>query len=131
MQISITSVPQTSIRSKQAGDWSFTDSGDLMILVLETLPEKSQIAVAIHEMIEALKCRERGTSDVAVSQFDDQFLVECNEGKHGPADEPGDDPRSPYREEHRDATRVEKAVCKAIGLSWTDHDNNIYPCEVK
>ena len=121
MMIQVRSTPQAHIRADQVGDWWFTRLS-IVVHVLETMSPESQLAVAIHELVEAYLCREHGVSDKAVVAFDEQYEKERKEGKHSSADEPGDDPAAPYREEHRAATMVEKAVCEALGLSWQEHE---------
>jgi len=120
MRIRIISVPQHLIRSSQVGDWWYNEN-EIAVHVLETLSPESQLAVAVHELIEAWECRKRGITDKDVTAFDDHYEAERKEGKHGEYDEPGDDPRSPYRREHAAATHVERAVCAAINLTWTTH----------
>ena len=125
MEIVIESTPQKILRSEQVGDWFYTDSR-IKVNVLKTLPLDSQLAVAIHELIEAWLCRRDNITDEVVCAFDDQYEAERKEGKHGEQDEPGDDPACPYREQHMAATHVERAVCAAIGLNWKEHCDQIY-----
>lgn len=120
MRIEIYSVHPKLIRNDQAGDWWYDDKS-IKVHVLQTLSPKSQLAIAIHELIEAWRCREEEIPDGTVCAFDEKYEAERKEGKHKEDDEPGDDPRSPYREEHMAATHVERAVCAAIGLNWKEH----------
>lgn len=113
-------MPQSRIRSEQAGDWWYFGENCFTIHVLETLSPEDQFRVAMHELTEAYLCRKNGTSDEQVSRFDDQYEAERKEGKHGEYDEPGDDPRAPYREEHSAATHVERAVCHVLDISWKE-----------
>lgn len=119
--VRIRSAPQDQIRNDQVGDWQIHGDHHIEVTVLETLSPESQLAIAIHELIEAWRCREDKIPDGVVCAFDEQYKAECKEGKHGEYDEPGDDPRSPYREQHADAIHVERAVCSAIGLNWKEH----------
>lgn len=109
------------VRCDQCGDWNYTDKV-IIVTVRDDLPPKSQLAIAIHELIEAYLCRENRISDQSVCAFDQKYEAERKEGKHGENDEPGDDPRAPYREEHQIATFVERAVCHALGISWKEHE---------
>lgn len=121
MNVKILSVPAHLIRNKQVGDWWYHENGDIAVHVLENLAPESQLAVAIHELIEAWECRKNGVADKDVCAFDEQYEAEREEGKHHDYDEPGDDPRAPYRQEHAAATHVERAVCAAIGINWREH----------
>lgn len=120
MKIEIYSVHKKLIRHDQVGDWWY-DNNSIKVHVLQTLSPDSQFAVAIHELTEAWECRKHGITDDQVCAFDQQYEAERKEGKHKEDDEPGDDPRSPYRKEHISATHVEYAACAAIGLNWKEH----------
>jgi hypothetical protein len=104
------------------GDWHFDHEGALKITVTETGNPASDLAVAVHEAVEALHCKMNGISELQVSQHDIQFERERVTGKHKEEAEPGDDPRAPYRESHQRANHVERAVCHALDLLWDDHE---------
>lgn len=124
MRIIMASVPKELIRAEQSGDWSY--GPDLiMAFVLEDCIPESQLAILIHELIEAFLCRKSGVSDKEVCAFDALYEKERQAGQHGENHEPGDDPRAPYREEHMAATHVERAVCLALGLTWEEHEKEI------
>jgi hypothetical protein len=125
MTIVIQSTRQSKIRSFQSGDWWSHDHDEFTIHVLETMSPESQLAVAIHELVEAYLCRKHGVTDEMVCAFDDKYEAEREQGKHKDNDEPGDDPAAPYRQEHMMATHVERAVCHAIGLSWQEHEQSV------
>ena len=125
MQIVIKSVPQNKIRADQSGDWWVSVGNQYTIHVLDTMLPESQLAVAIHELVEAYLCWKHGVTDGDVCAFDEHYEAERKEGKHKEDDEPGDDPRSPYRKEHAAATHVERAVCHAFELSWQQHEQSL------
>jgi len=120
MNFIIQAGPKHLIRNEQAGDWHYWPTG-CHALVDNSLTADSQLAVAVHELVEAYLCKKAGITDEAVCAFDKKYEAERKKGKHGENDEPGDDPRSPYREQHMAATHVERAVCAAIGLNWKEH----------
>jgi len=118
VNVKIVSVPQHKIRSRQVGDWWFFNRDSYVIHVLDTLSPEAQLAVAIHELVEAFLCRKEGITDGEVTTFDDQYEAEREQGKHKEDDEPGDDPHAPYREQHSSATFVERAVCHVLSVNW-------------
>lgn len=121
MHITIQTAPPDLIRNKQVGDWRISKYS-LAVLVSLAIPnEASQLAVGIHELIEAFLCRANNITDGEVCTFDEQFEAGREEGLHRQDEEPGDDPNCPYWEEHQAATFVERAVCAAIGLPWSTH----------
>lgn len=117
MTITIKSVPQNRIRADQAGDW-WLFGDDITVHTLETFPPEDQLRVAIHELIEAWLCRRDKVSEQDVCAFDYSYEAERKEGKHKEDDEAGDDPRSPYRDQHSAATHVERAVCHVLNVPY-------------
>lgn len=124
MNIKMISTAANKIRAEQAGDWwLFPHNGNgIVVHVIDGLPPESQLAIAIHELVEAYLCGKHGVDENAVVAWDERYEQDRKDGKHGPAEEPGDDPGAPYLEEHRAATRVEREVCQALGLSWKEHE---------
>ncbi len=116
--------PKHLIRSNQVGDWRYTDQ-TLIASASNELNDGSKMAVLIHELIECYLCQKHSITDESVVAFDDMYEKERADGKHGDVEEPGDDPRSPYRDEHQAATHVEWAVCSALGIPWRDHENSL------
>jgi hypothetical protein len=112
------------IRAHQAGDWWYWGS-TIHTVSDDKLDEDSAFLVAIHELVEAYQCRKKGIKDDVIATFDEMYEAERREGKHEDFEEPGDDPRSPYRTQHQEATFAERAVCAAIGLDWEKHEKNI------
>lgn len=116
------SVPKQLVRSDQAGDWTYGKDGQLIATVVEQrFSPESELAVAIHELIEGYLCWRSGTTDEQVVKFDNLYEDERSHGHHGEYDEPGDDERAPYKQEHQAATHVERAVCHALGITWEEH----------
>ena len=124
INISISPAPRSLIRSSQCGDWMILEDG-IRVLVFNELSGESQLAVAIHELVEAYLCQRDGVTEQEVCDHDDIFEAERLKGKHDEFSEPGDDPRAPYREQHQAATHVERAVCHALGLDWNKHCESI------
>lgn len=128
MTIAIKSVPQEKIRAKQAGDW-WINQDAILVHVLETLSLEDQLRVAVHELIEAFLCRRDKVTDESVCGFDEQYEKEREEGKHKEDDEPGDDPRAPYREQHMAATHVERACCHVLNIPFEINWFNFPPAQ--
>jgi len=119
------SVPKSLVRSDQAGDWSYGKGKLIATVVEDRYSPESELAVAIHELVECFLCRKNGISDSQVVKHDDMFNDELAHGHHQEDCEPGDDPRAPYRLEHQAATHVERAVCLALGITWEEHCEQI------
>jgi hypothetical protein len=74
------------------------------------------LAVAYHELGEAIACIANGIDESAVDQFDVDF-----KGRG----EPGDDPRAPYSRYHNFATACESILIGAMGKSWGIYEKAI------
>ncbi|MDE2104081.1 MAG: hypothetical protein KGL39_42985 [Patescibacteria group bacterium] len=112
--IHIEAVAPSLVRHAQMGDWWYADEGQrLHIRVVDDVAEDVQFLVALHELVEVYLCRQRGISQVCVDAFDAAHAAE-----HANDDEePGDDPRAPYRREHRFACLIEHLVAHELGLT--------------
>jgi hypothetical protein len=109
MKITINNIPHSKQRYETLGDYWIDKEGVLHIVVSEFVDEDSSFVVGIHELIESWLCKKRGISFDGITQFDIDFKGEG---------EPGDDPKSPYLKEHKFATKIEKMVCKELGIKW-------------
>lgn len=94
------------MRYDTEGDWTVED-GALLIDVSANMPRREQILIAIHELVEAFVCTERGVTQADVDKFDI--------GYHG-AGEPGDSPDAPYRREHRFAALIDHLIAHELGM---------------
>jgi hypothetical protein len=113
-------------RYPTCGDYFYEAHTDTLTIWINKMADwRSELAVAIHELLEAVKCQDDGIALTAIDLFDFQFEKERDEGKHTFADEPGDDPRAPYALAHLAATRVEKEVCAQLQLPWEKHEDNV------
>jgi hypothetical protein len=81
-----------------------------------------EIAVLVHEIIEWALVKKHGIKIKAIDDFDKNYETEREMGQHGPDDEPGDDPESPYFREHCFATSVERMLIAAMDVSWKEYD---------
>lgn len=79
----------------------------------------------VHEIIEQGLCREAGITHKEIDAFDKKFERERTKGKHKTDDEPGDDPRAPYRSQHLTATGIEKMLAAAMGVDWKAYDKAV------
>ena len=115
--------PMKRIRNNQAGDWKV---GKHIVAISAKMDcSESELAIAIHELIEAWICRKQGITDEQVTAFDAMFENERNRGQHNLFDEAGDDVRAPYFDAHQRATSVENEVCSALKLTWSQHESNV------
>lgn len=114
MNVTIRVIPHEDQRYKTCGDW-FYGNGDLVVCVSDTGDWRSNTLVAVHELVEALLCK-----DVISQEAVDKFDME-----HPELDDPGDDPRAPYQFEHCFATSVERMLAAALKYPWRLHEERL------
>lgn len=121
MKIVIETVPHNKQPYDTAGEYWRDGAGTLHIQVSETGDDWFNSLIGLHEWVEVMLMERRGIKLIDSNNFDIPFEKERAEGKHGPNDEPGDDPRCPYQNEHLMASGVEQIVCSALGIKWKDY----------
>jgi hypothetical protein len=110
--ITIEQIPYSEARYSTHGDWVVDEFGNIHIRVSKELGEDGAFLVAIHELLEVYLCKKRGITTATVDAFDLTY-----EG-----DDPGADPKAPYFNEHKFATKIEKLLCKELGLDWDEYE---------
>ncbi len=113
MRITIETIRHEDQRYPTCGDWLWPNEHNLLIRVSEMGDWRKEAAVAVHELVEALLCKEDGVSEAAVDAFDADY---------GGGGEPGDDPIAPYHRQHCFATALEMLLIGALGVPWADHE---------
>lgn len=115
--------PYHLMRYPSCGDWQISPrSGKVAISVAELGNEDYEFLIGLHELVEVWLCKKAGIPDEEVTAFDIDFE---NRRVPGNTDEPGDDPASPYRHEHRIATIVEMIVADAMGTDWRAYEKAV------
>lgn len=120
-KIVIEFIPHNKQRYETVGDWYYRNR-ELHIRVSMMSDWRYEILVAIHELAEVMLCKHRGIPAAAVDAFDMAFE---KARKPGNEDEPGDDPKAPYRKEHFFATNIERALALELGVDWATYDAEI------
>ena len=121
-KVIIETIPHNKQRYKTCGDWFENGDNTLRIKVSSLFNYRYEYLIAIHELIEALLCHERGIAEGDVTKFDEQF-----EEFRPPlnTDEPGDHPLAPYKREHFFATSIERLVASELGVDWIKYEEAI------
>lgn len=117
MTITIQTIHHLDQRYNTCGDWQYDKDGNLTIRVSEMLINKGgELAVAIHELVEAVLCRRYGVTEESIDKFDMSYQGDG---------EPGDDPKAPYNHQHCVATAVERIVISDLFMNWQDYEDEI------
>lgn len=129
MKIVIETIPASEHRGmplvKTSGDWQLLPDGSLLIRVSEMGNKMSEVAVGVHELIEAVLCNNDGITDEQVMAFDAMWEQEWRDGLHKDDDEPGDDPRAIYKKQHEFAMLIERLLINALGMNWKEHNARV------
>lgn len=124
MKITVEVIHNLKQRYPTVGDWQW-EKDHLTVRVSEMRDSdwKGEMAVAIHEIVEALICKQNGVTEAEVDAFDMSFSVA--------ACEPGDHPDCPYRHEHAIATAIERLMVEALGLNWAKYEGELLRLSVQ
>jgi hypothetical protein len=95
---------------------------DISIEVSSVKNWRYEALVAIHELAEALLCYDRNITQAEVDRFDKK--LEKNR-KKGNDDEPGDDSKAPYKNEHCTATGIERIMAAALTVDWKKYEETL------
>jgi hypothetical protein len=121
--IDVKIIPHNQQRYETVGDWYFNpDNNRLTIRVSSMRNKLYEFLVAFHEQAEAMLCLERGICEKEITLFDKHFEARRAQGN---TDEPGDDPRAPYRKEHFFATSVERLMAAELGVDWRKYEEAV------
>jgi hypothetical protein len=116
MKIIIRTIPHRQQRYETIGDW-FTDStGTVRIYISELNNWRYELLVGVHEVVEAFLCLHVGITQEAVDKFDKMYIG---------ADEPGDEPGSPYQAQHCIATGIERILASLLGVRWKEYEASL------
>ena len=121
MNINIQTINHSNQRYETVGDYWIDEKHNWQIRISNMNNWKYELLVAIHELIEFSLCTDREIKEEDISAFDVMFE---GEGKKGlwKDEEPGFDYRSPYREEHIFATRIEKMIAEELNIHWDEYE---------
>lgn len=122
MNVEIKVIPHAQQRYETCGDWWFAPDGTLHIRVSEMEKDDYEFLVAIHELVEAWVCRDRGVNENSITQFDKEYE---DERVAGDDSEPGDSLFSPYKYEHCLATGIERILCSILNVPWIRYSDAI------
>jgi hypothetical protein len=117
MKIEAKTIPYSEQRYPTCGDY-WDDKDGKHFRVNDMGNEDYAFLVLIHEMVEERLTRRRGLTEQEIMAFDLMWEKEREDGKHAPDDEPGHDPRAPYRREHILSENIERLLAWEMGLDW-------------
>src|SRR6185312_4964921 len=136
LKIRLKSIPHKNQRYPTVGDFLWTKKGKLRVWISNLSHPNHELLVGLHEVIEAVLCRQLGIHTDDVDKWDEDYEaareVLEKEGKQAffhcgceitMTSEPGDDIHCPYGPMHKVATRCEKEIAKALQVVWKDYSD--------
>lgn len=126
MKIIIETIPLESQRYPTIGDYYYEDEKTLHIKITETGNDFHSKLVAIHELVEETLTKFKGIKEEDILKHDLWVEGEVKKGNYPVDAEPGEHPKAPYYGEHMMAERVEKMLCKYLGINFTEYNNEIF-----
>jgi hypothetical protein len=126
MNVEIKTISYRDQRYETCGDyWYDASDGILRFRINDMGNEDFEFLVSIHEQIEEHLTRRRGLKEPDIMAFDVMWEKEREDGKHRDDEEPGHDPRAPYRNEHVLAENVERLLAGHMGISWPEYEQAV------
>lgn len=127
MNIHILTVPNEQIKERRGfsgADWWFDDAGDLQVRIAQMSSWDREMALAVHEFIEAVLWRKAHGTDVTPIDEFDEVIEEATPERHGI--DAGDQLGCPYIIEHGLATACERIVASRLDIgAWKDYDDEL------
>lgn len=116
-------IPQKDQRYNTCGD--YYEKGKRSYIRISQMSDwRYEALVLIHELVEYILVRHYEIPIEKIDEFDRMFEKEREEGIHT-NEEPGDDPRAPYREQHKFASQIERMVAVVLRVDWQDYEKTI------
>lgn len=127
MIVSVKVIDHSLQRYDTIGDWIYNPDNETLFITISKLGDwRYEMLVALHEQVEAMLCIERGIEEAEVTKFDLMYEREREQLLHCDSDEPGDDPRAPYKAEHFFATSVERLMAKELNVDWVAYETAVF-----
>lgn len=126
LTIMLREIPHEDQRYETCGDWRAQSNGIWQITASNMGKWQYAFLVLLHELVEMGLCTQHGVKEQDVTDFDVAFEA-CRAEDN--TDEPGDDPRAPYRAEHQFATVIERMVCNEMGIDWKEYESAVLSLE--
>jgi hypothetical protein len=125
MEICFKTIPHKEQRYETFGDYWWDEKGVLQVRVSDIGDKDMEFDAFIHEVLEAYTTNKKGISEPDIAAFDQMFNEETDRGLHDISDEPGNDPRAPYRDDHYFANYIERLVGSVLCVDETEYQRRV------
>ena len=123
MNIFAKTIEHRQHRYQTCGDYwhGYREHERSMEIRVSAMNPVSELAIIVHELVEFFLCQRAGIKEADITAFDIQWEAVKANGRNEKYDEPGADPRAPYYHQHAIATKIERIIVRAGGLTWRSH----------
>ena len=97
---------------------NYLKSGKTELFQISRMNADYEFMVFVHEVIEWYLTEQRGIEEKDITKFDTKLVEE----KY--IKDPGTSPKACYHKEHMFATKIEKMLCKELGIDWKVYDKS-------
>jgi hypothetical protein len=122
LNIQIKTIPHKKQRYETVGDYFIDKRGAVQFRVSDLGDDYKELAVILHELIEGFLCKKHGIKWQDIDKFD---IAYEKRRKPGDLSESGDDPKAPYRREHRFAENIERQFIHECGIDWKKYNDQV------
>jgi hypothetical protein len=110
-------------RYDTAGDYTFDDEKERWDFLISKMDKAEyEFMVFVHELVEAFLCYRNGVAEEDITNFDLAHIEHPDPGRIKTA---------PYHTEHMFAMKIERMLCKKLGLNWEKYDGSFENLEYK
>lgn len=114
--IQIAMIRHNRHRYPTSGDFYQLAPGHWAIVVSQMKGDcRFSCILAVHELVEMLCTQAHNISERRITAWDKRCL------RTHPDSEPGDVPGCPYGKQHKFAEKVERMLCRQMGVRWKDY----------
>jgi len=125
-EVVIKVIPHENHRMPTLGDWWIDEKGILQVRASDIGNWKSEMCLGMHEAAEGISCTAKGITAKEVDEFDEKFESEREQGLHADDDEPGEDPRAPYHDQHLFAEGIDTLFRGNLGVTHKEWNDDFY-----
>ena len=111
-EIRIKIIPQAKQRYATYGDYWIDYTGTLQVRVSDFENPDHVLRIAVHEVVEAMRCLRDNVSFNSIDKFDLEHLD---------SEDPGCLPEAPYHAQHMDSLELEGLMCEQDNEGWVTY----------
>lgn len=118
-EIRIKIIPHNEQRADvNIGDYWEISPGVWEVRVSDLKDWRKSMIVTVHELVELIQTESLGIKEPDIQAFDEQWAQDHPNS----SDEPGNDLKAPYHDQHVFSDCIERLLCHKLGIPWSEHE---------